>query len=343
MSIIKIIPETIQLIRLSDEEYFSGKHKEYLSNSKIGLINPDEGGSLDKFQNGFSGDYSDSYALGSAVHCKILQPDDFIISDILKPNGKLGIFSEEVLKNRRKGLKIADSLKQASINANYYSSSFTANRIKTAIKKSIPFYLKRYPILNDKDIIFLSEGLYDKYIGAVNSIQNNNAIMSLLKPEGLLLDPEVYNEYAIFCDIEVETDEGEYIPLKFKAKLDNFTIDEENKVITLNDLKTTGKPISYFMGNNVETEQGLVWWDGSFQKYHYYRQLGVYMWLLQAALQVKFPQYVNYKYKSNIIVVEGFETYKSCYYSISNNMIKKGLQEFKRLMLYIAEWKKYQN
>jgi hypothetical protein len=197
--------------------------------------------------------------------------------------------------------------------------------------------------LDDKDTIFLSEGLYDKYIGAVNSIQNNNAIMSLLKPEGLLLDPEVYNEYAIFCDIEVETDEGEYIPLKFKAKLDNFTIDEENKVITLNDLKTTGKPISYFMGNNVETEQGLVWWDGSFQKYHYYRQLGVYMWLLQAALQVKFPQYVNYKYKSNIIGVEGFETYKSCYYSISNNMIKKGLQEFKRLMLYIAEWKKYQN
>ena len=47
--------------------------------------------------------------------------------------------------------------------------------------------------------------------------------------------------------------------------------------MTLNDLKTSGKPAKYFMGNFVKFPDGTtVWYDGSFQKYHYYRQMGEY-------------------------------------------------------------------
>ena len=65
---------------MSDPEYFA--QKDYISNSKLGLINPDEDGSPEKFQFGISSEYSESFALGSAIHATILQPDYYIISDI---------------------------------------------------------------------------------------------------------------------------------------------------------------------------------------------------------------------------------------------------------------------
>ena len=45
---VKLIPllDTIQLIEMSDEEYFSDKWAGYISNSKLALINPDQDGSL---------------------------------------------------------------------------------------------------------------------------------------------------------------------------------------------------------------------------------------------------------------------------------------------------------
>lgn len=42
---IKIIPSTFTLIKISDEEYFSAEYKDYISNSRLSLIDPIEGGS----------------------------------------------------------------------------------------------------------------------------------------------------------------------------------------------------------------------------------------------------------------------------------------------------------
>jgi hypothetical protein len=80
MAEIKIIPESIQLIRMSDEEYFSEKYKDYISNSKLGLFNEDEGGSLEKYLEGFTSTHSDSFELGSAVHAVVLQPESYTVS-----------------------------------------------------------------------------------------------------------------------------------------------------------------------------------------------------------------------------------------------------------------------
>ena len=111
----------------------------------------------------------------------------------------------------------------------------------------------------------------------MNGIYNNPKIQSLLRPEGLLQDPESYNEYAIFCEIIVRKDGKEYI-LKVKGKLDNFTIDHEKGEVVLNDLKTTGKPVNFLMGSKTkvieEDIEKYVVYEGSFTKYHYYRQMG---------------------------------------------------------------------
>ena len=69
---IEIIPESIELIKLTDEEYFSNKYKDYISNSKLSLLNPDEEGSIEKYESGFDSKFSDSFELGGAVHAIVL-------------------------------------------------------------------------------------------------------------------------------------------------------------------------------------------------------------------------------------------------------------------------------
>ena len=76
---IQIVPllDTLQILDISDEEYFGEKYREYISNSRLKLIDPEEGGSPELFKAGLSPAFSDAFYYGSAIHCLTLQPDDF--------------------------------------------------------------------------------------------------------------------------------------------------------------------------------------------------------------------------------------------------------------------------
>jgi hypothetical protein len=176
-------------------------------------------------------------------------------------------------------------------------------------------------------------------------LSENPKFQQTLTPKGLLSDPEYYNEYAIFCTVLVTTDEFS-IEVKIKGKLDNFTINHEDLLITLNDLKTTGKPAKFFMGNYVKEigedgESRQRWYNGSFQTYHYYRQMGLYLWLLQAAL--KQLHGYDYKLKANMLLVETIPNFKCAICPVNGKYITKGLNEFKSILLKIAEWKHQQS
>ena len=344
MSEIRIIPETIQLIRMTDAEYFGPKYKDYVSNSKLGSLNEKEGGSLEKFFEPYKSSYSDSFALGTAVHASILQPDSYIISPLRKPSGKLGVFAEKVFELRGKGMKISDAIEKASIDSDYYAGKLTGTRLKTAIKSSLPFYLQRIHVdtnIEDVETLFLSPAIAEKHDTCVTNLLNNKSITKILKPESLFTPVDSYNEYAILADIEVIID-GVSTIIGMKAKLDNFNVDHENETATLNDLKTTGKPVNFFMGNDVvmKDESGKVtgtqWFDGSFQHFHYFRQMGVYLWLMVCYLQTK-----GYKYKpkANMVVVETVPEFRSKIYPVNSKQLKAGLDEFKELITIIAKWK----
>lgn len=58
------MPETIQCIKMTDEEYFSEKYRGYISNSRLALINPEQGGSPEKYADGFEGGFNASFQLG---------------------------------------------------------------------------------------------------------------------------------------------------------------------------------------------------------------------------------------------------------------------------------------
>ena len=46
---IELIPNSIKILNINDEEYFSKKYSNHISNSKLKLINPKEGGSPELF------------------------------------------------------------------------------------------------------------------------------------------------------------------------------------------------------------------------------------------------------------------------------------------------------
>jgi hypothetical protein len=52
MEQVEIIPESIRLLKIDDATYFGPEYKDYISNSKLKLINPDEGGSREKYEQG---------------------------------------------------------------------------------------------------------------------------------------------------------------------------------------------------------------------------------------------------------------------------------------------------
>ena len=59
------ILDTLQLLKITDEEYFSDKYKHYISNSRLGLLNPKQEGSPDKFFTGFiTNGYVSCFELG---------------------------------------------------------------------------------------------------------------------------------------------------------------------------------------------------------------------------------------------------------------------------------------
>lgn len=324
---IKIIPESVKLLRLSDEEYFSDTYKDYISNSSLSLLDPANNGSIKKFLDGYKSDYSESFELGSAVHLECLQKGEYKIIDIDKPTSKLGVFSEKLYNLRKKGLPIYEAIQEASIQANYYANKLNDKKIKNALTQLLPYYLQRLELPEDNYVI-LPNRLYEKYTMMMKSINSNKKFLAKLNPNDEFKDNvKIYNEYAILCEIDID---GRII--KFKGKLDNFTIDEEDKKITLNDLKTTGKPINHFMGNYIYKEDGeRQWYSGSFQRYNYYRQLAVYLILLKAAL----PQYSDYSYNCNMLVVEALPDYKSDIFKVSLKHLQQGLEEFKNLLKLI--------
>ena len=86
----KIVFSNISGQDMPDADYFKISAT---SISKLKLLDPDCGGSPEKYQSGFDFGFNASLAVGTAVHELILQPEEFTLSDYTnKPSAKLGFF-----------------------------------------------------------------------------------------------------------------------------------------------------------------------------------------------------------------------------------------------------------
>lgn len=256
---------------MPDSEYFALKG--YTSVSRLKLLDPRHDGSPEKYLKGFDFGYNESLILGTVVHSQLLQPDDFILSDYEnKPSGKLGFFIEKVYKNRQSGKSIIDSINQARIDADYYVNNFSNKILQNAVKKGLDYYIRlskgEFQPKDNKEVFTLSKRLLDAAHASIASVNNSVSIQKILR-ENLFEPKQFFNEIALFSDIEVTLENGDNIIIPFKGKLDSVVWDPENKILYLNDVKTTSKDINYFM-DYVHDEQV---YEGVFSKRSYHMQL----------------------------------------------------------------------
>ena len=324
---IKITPllDTLRLEDISDDEYFSEKYSKYISNSRLGLLKSKGAAAFfEGLKN--DGSYNSSFAFGSALHELVLQPESFeLIDSVFKPTAKAGIVADYLYKSDGSPVK-DDDIKIASIKCNYYKDKLTTNRLYEFKLKAEPYWRDRYiyeqnnPLTKDSKFrIYTDEksvGLLKSCLNAVNKDEN---IQNLLKPQGILGELYSANERTILLDVEISIPNYESRIYKLKSKLDNFTIDNESNVITINDLKTTSKLAKEF--------------DPTF--FSYQRELGMYSVLLRYCSE-KFFNLKNPMVKGNFLVVSIIPDFNTLVYPMTNELFKSGISEFMYLLKCVA-------
>ena len=273
----EIIPlyNTVRHAKISDEEYFSSKYKSYISNSRLKLIDSEEGGDPDKYKNGLKSSFNPSFQIGSGVHTQILQPEEFTIHPKCgKPSAKQGYCLDFVKLYRKQGLSIRESIDKARQKADYYKSADLDKMIsKFLTKENLAYYWKTRDL--DDSVLLFSDSDWETVTKCVDSIKKNQHIQKKLHPKDEFgIDLPSFNEDTFFMDFKIKYKDKDII-LSFKMKADNWTVDEENKIITLNDLKTTRHWCSKFM-------------ETSWNDYHYYRQMYEITYPLKVILVCKF-------------------------------------------------------
>ena len=334
---IDFLIETLEMKDISDDEYFSPEYSKYISNSKLKLINIDENGSPEKFHNyEYSYEYNDVFEFGGNIHALLLQPEQYKIADYdYKPTAKMGKVLDRIMVYRKQGKSIQESIDLARIDVNYYPTKFSKLRQDQLIRGGLRYYLDFYNV-DKSDLIFYPMYKRELVHECLQNIRNCRSIMQHLETDNDFYDKESYNEISFFIDVAITFPDGENVILPFKLKMDNFTIDNECKIITLNDLKTSGRPFHEFMGKELDGE----FKNGSFIRFHYHRQIAVYMLILQL-----YCTYLlgleGYTYKSNMLVVETRPPFNCGAFSVNNSYIKEGLKEFKQLMCKVAYCERY--
>lgn len=323
------IIDSLKLQKIEDSVYFSKKFNEYISNSRLSLLNPEQDNDPKAFFEGLSkhNKYSDALIFGSAVHELVLQPELFELSDsVNRPTAKMGFIADDLYELYLNDLINSKYIIESSERIGYYKGKMTPDRIKYVIDTCTTYWKEREQYErsernSNKTPIYLDQKSRERVINCVSAVENNKAIQKLLHPEGLFNTPISENEQAILMNVLVSVPSSEPFVFKLKAKLDNYVIDTETNSITVNDLKTIGKIVSEFNNN--------------FMKFHYHRELSLYSWLMSLVAE-KYYNMQNCKVRSNCLVVSTIPNYYTKVYTLSKSDFNRGWNEFKFLLKLAA-------
>lgn len=339
-----------------DNSYFEkGSSAEiWYSNSFGTALNPAQGGSPQKalafLDNSLERIESKSIENGSIIHEYMEHPDTFAVADVPKPGDMLGDMidefhklsiqnlpidttqevvitstlktekgqSAEILATKASFEKLAALLgkdyistvllfRQARNAANAYKSYGEQTLVEKFINEGLN-YLKQAQNLEGK--LTLTSTDRNTIIGAKDALYSNglaNRFYNLSKS---------FTRDLIFIEVPVFF---VYEGIKCKAKIDNIFIDVTNKVIYLNDLKTTSKPLGLFRD--------------AIEFYEYYRQLAWYKLALRFFLKSKleYNEYLLYPVVCNIVAVETNGYFNCCVFNI-DTYIPYGIEKCKKLL-----------
>ena len=326
---IKLEPilDTVRIEKIDDNIYFTSPvYKNRISNSRLGLLNPNQGGSPEKFFEGFKQSFNPSFALGSAVHEQVLQPHLFkLAEDTGKPTAKMGGMADFLYDIYCERAVTDEDIVKASDSIDYYKGKMTPERKAEVIEKCTPYWKNRakyeLDLEENKEVRYLDYPMLEKAKSCIEALQTNKTVQSLLHPEGIVEDPISECEQAILLDVKATMPNGKEVILHLKAKLDNYTIDTESNVIKVNDVKTHGQMLNTF--------------DEAKVKYHYNREIAFYMYLLSLVAN-KFYGLDSPKKQANYLVVSTVPNFYSKVVPVSFGEIRKGFYELQQLLRYSA-------
>lgn len=316
--------DTLRLEKISDAIYFSEKYSDYISNSRLSKINPEQDGSIQIFLDGLQAHriFNNSLTLGSAVHEMCLQKEYFNLADsiINKPTSKAGFIADECI-SMCKDVPSDDIIKKACVIVDYYKGNPSENQFNKLKGQIIPYIKSRLEyesrLESELEQIYLDPKQMETAKACIKAIDNNKKMQKLLHPEGIVEAPISENEQTILLDVRVQMPKLEPFIIRLKSKLDNYTIDKESNVITVNDIKTHGKILPEF--------------KESLQRFHYMREMAMYSWLLSLCAK-KFYNIENPIIKSNFLVVSTIPQYYTQVFPMTKKLFKQGFNEFKELL-----------
>lgn len=319
--------DTLQIEKIDDSVYFTSPiYKNRISNSRLGLLNPKQGGSPEKFFAGFKQSFNPSFALGSAVHEQMLQPDLFkLAEDTGKPTAKMGGMADALYEIYCQREITDEDIIKASDTIDYYKDKMTPERIAEVRTKCEPYWKTRsqyeFDLDETREVRYLDYPMLEKAKSCIESLQSNGLVMNLLHPKGIIEDPISECEQAILLDVKATMPNGKEVILHLKAKLDNYTIDTESNIIKVNDVKTHGQMLNTF--------------DVAKVKYHYNREIALYMYLLSLIAKYKHGM-DSPKKQANYLVVSTVPNFYSKVVPVSYVEIKQGFYELQKLLRYSA-------
>lgn len=246
-----------------------------------------------------------------------------------KPTAKLGLVADGIIKYRKKNFSIKNAIKQAAIDADYYSGEID-KKIHDIISKCLSYYFKAKDL--DDGVITLDDKMWDTVDTCLTHLKSNKVIMNRLHPTDLFGDPlPSFNEDALFMNFLFVYKNEHCCILKYKMKADNWTIDVDNKILTLNDLKTSGHAAKYFMYYKDDENKG------SYYHYAYGRQAGAYLDVLEAYCKSEYgfdPE--NWESKMNFLVVSTVPPYDTACCGLTPKQIENGKKQFEKCMKMVA-------
>lgn len=340
--------DSVERIQMEDPEYFA---LDAISNSKLSLINPEQEGSPQRFFMERKDNTSDALELGTAVHALLLERDKNFLSDFEKPGGKVSLIIKtayNLTTRESNSLEYDEALSVACKLHDYYSTCLTPARL-ASLKEKGQDYFNFLGEESKPGMVVLTAEQRDKCLKCMGSVKNNSHILELLYPEvsETLLS---FDEDVILLDVKATFMEGldsEFdttsIIMKTKGKIDNWSINLKTNTITMNDLKTTGKPLQFFPGRWQEDkyrEGERIFIEGSFQKFHYNRQLAFYMAMLLAYCNKTYGER-DWTIGINIIAVETLYPYRSQVFKIGEDTLRKGMLEYNSLLKRVAYHSRY--
>ena len=218
-----------------------------------------------------------------------------------------------------------DDIIKASDKIDYYKGKMTPERITEVRTKCTTYWAIRYKyeldIEETKEIRYLDYPMLEKAKSCIESLQSNKCVIDLLHPKGIIEDPISECEQAILLDMKATMPDGKEVILHLKAKLDNYTIDTESNIIKINDVKTHGQMLNTF--------------DEAKVKYHYNREIAMYMYLLGLIAKHVYKLDAPKK-QANYLVVSTVPNFYSKVVPLTFLEIRDGFHEFQTLLRYSA-------